>query len=90
MLVDDSSSLPSLTMNDDTVPTVFRWEHGGRQVYITGTFNGWSKQIAMKRSGNDFTYIHNLKRGKHAFKFIVDDEWRWVGWHNNRGTAHLN
>lgn len=63
---------------EDTVPTVFRWEHGGRQVYITGTFNGWSRQIPMHRSGNDFTYIHNLKRGKHAFKFIVDDEWRFA------------
>mmetsp|Transcript_15282 Transcript_15282/g.18604 ORF Transcript_15282/g.18604 Transcript_15282/m.18604 type:complete len:388 (-) Transcript_15282:239-1402(-) len=66
------------TAEDDTVPTVFRWEHGGRQVYITGTFNGWSRQIPMHRSGNDFTYIHNLKRGKHAFKFIVDDEWRFA------------
>lgn len=64
--------------DDDTVPTVFRWEHGGRQVYITGTFNGWSRQIPMHRSGNDFTYIHNLRRGKHAFKFIVDDEWRFA------------
>jgi 5'-AMP-activated protein kinase regulatory beta subunit len=65
-------------LDDDTVPTVFRWEHGGRQVYITGTFNGWSRQIPMHRSGNDFTYIHNLKREKHAFKFIVDDEWRFA------------
>lgn len=65
-------------LDDDTVPTVFRWEHGGRHVYITGTFNGWSRQIPMHRSGNDFTYIHNLKRGKHAFKFIVDDEWRFA------------
>jgi 5'-AMP-activated protein kinase, regulatory beta subunit len=65
-------------LDDDTVPTVFRWEHGGRQVYITGTFNMWSRQIPMHRSGNDFTYIHNLKRGKHAFKFIVDDEWRFA------------
>eukprot|EP00529_Nitzschia_sp_RCC80_P031792 CAMPEP_0113476204 /NCGR_PEP_ID=MMETSP0014_2-20120614/19539_1 /TAXON_ID=2857 /ORGANISM="Nitzschia sp." /LENGTH=371 /DNA_ID=CAMNT_0000369195 /DNA_START=228 /DNA_END=1343 /DNA_ORIENTATION=+ /assembly_acc=CAM_ASM_000159 len=65
-------------LDDNTVPTVFRWEHGGRQVYITGTFNGWSRQIPMHRSGNDFTYIHNLKRGKHAFKFIVDDEWRFA------------
>jgi 5'-AMP-activated protein kinase, regulatory beta subunit len=64
--------------DDDTVPTVFRWEHGGRNVYITGTFNGWSRQIPMHRSGNDFTYIHNLQRGKHAFKFIVDDEWRFA------------
>jgi 5'-AMP-activated protein kinase regulatory beta subunit len=75
------SSNPAVLENwldDDTVPTVFRWEHGGRQVYITGTFNGWSRQIPMHRSGNDFTYIHNLKRGKHAFKFIVDDEWRFA------------
>lgn len=69
---------PENWLDDDTVPTVFRWEHGGRQVYITGTFNGWSRQIPMHRSGNDFTYIHNLKRGKHAFKFIVDDEWRFA------------
>lgn len=64
--------------DDDVVPTVFRWEHGGRDVYITGTFNDWNRQIPMHRSGNDFTYIHNLKRGKHAFKFIVDDEWRFA------------
>jgi len=79
---DNTLKLGSLTvenwLDDDTVPTVFRWEHGGRQVYITGTFNGWSRQIPMHRSGNDFTYIHNLKRGKHAFKFIVDDEWRFA------------
>jgi len=63
---------------DSVVPTVFKWEHGGRHVYITGTFNNWEKQIPMHRSGNDFTYVHNLKRGKHAFKFIVDDEWRFA------------
>jgi 5'-AMP-activated protein kinase regulatory beta subunit len=63
---------------DELVPTVFRWEHGGRQVYITGTFNNWEHQIPMHRSGNDFAYIHNLKKGKHAFKFIVDDEWRFA------------
>jgi len=75
----NSSSNPLETwLDDDTVPTVFRWEHGGRQVYITGTFNNWRRQIPMHRSGNDFTYIHNLKRGKHAFKFIVDDEWRFA------------
>lgn len=60
------------------VPMVFRWEHGGRNVYITGTFNGWSKQCPMHRSGNDFTYIANLTRGKHAYKFVVDEEWRFA------------
>lgn len=66
------------TSTDNLVPTVFKWEHGGKHVYITGTFNNWEKQIPMHRSGNDFTYVHNLKRGKHAFKFIVDDEWRYA------------
>lgn len=63
---------------DSIVPTVFKWDHGGRNVYITGTFNNWERQIPMHRSGNDFSYVHNLKRGKHAFKFIVDDEWRFA------------
>jgi hypothetical protein len=60
------------------VPTVFRWEHGGNNVYITGTFNGWSRRVPMHRSGNDFIYIQSLPKGKHAFKFIVDDEWRFA------------
>ena len=68
----------ALAKSAEVVPTVFKWEHGGRNVYITGTFNNWQKQIPMSRSGNNFTYIHNLRRGKHAFKFIVDDEWRFA------------
>mmetsp|Transcript_20904 Transcript_20904/g.25355 ORF Transcript_20904/g.25355 Transcript_20904/m.25355 type:complete len:318 (+) Transcript_20904:349-1302(+) len=64
--------------NGHDVPMVFRWEGGGKNVYITGTFNQWREKIPMHRSGNDFTYIHELKRGKHAFKFIVDDEWRFA------------
>ena len=63
---------------ESSIPTVFKWEHGGRHVYIAGTFNNWAKQLPMHRSGNDFTYVHNLSRGKHAFKFIVDDEWRFA------------
>ena len=75
----DSMDVEVLTPNeDDLVPVVFTWSHSGRQVYITGTFNNWQEQIPMFRSGNDFTYIHNLTRGKHVYKFIVDDEWRFA------------
>jgi 5'-AMP-activated protein kinase regulatory beta subunit len=31
------------------VPTVFRWTHGGNQVYITGTFNNWKERIPLNR-----------------------------------------
>jgi hypothetical protein len=74
----EGSRSRALVSKDDVIPMVFRWEHGGRNVYITGTFNGWSKQCPMHRSGNDFTYIANLNRGKHAYKFVVDDEWRFA------------
>ena len=57
---------------------VFRWEGGGKKVYITGTFNQWKEKIPMHRSGNDFTYIHDLKKEKHAFKFVVDNELRFA------------
>lgn len=71
-----SASASASDANNELIPTVFKWEHGGKHVYITGTFNNWERQIPMHRSGNDFSYVHNLKKGKHAFKFIVDDEWR--------------
>ena len=32
----------------------------------------------MYRSGNDFVYIASLPIGRHAYKFIVDDEWRFA------------
>ena len=60
------------------VPTVFRWEHGGNSVYITGTFNGWERKIPLHRSGNDFVSIQNLPAATHAYKFVVDDEWRFA------------
>jgi hypothetical protein len=76
----DSGGSPSNEIFDDnTVPMVFRWEGGGNQVYIAGTFNKWAEKIPMQRSGHDFTYIHNLVKGKHAYKFIVDDEVRSKG-----------
>ena len=63
-----------LALFTDAVPTVFRWEHGGRQVYITGTFNNWEQQIPMHRSGNDFTYIHNLKKVRVQQAIAMADE----------------
>ena len=62
----------------DNVPTMFRWTHGGGQVHIIGTFNNWQKQLPMHRSGNDFTHIHNLPKGKHVYKFVVDGVWRFA------------
>jgi len=75
---EDPNAILERLFGDRGVPMVFRWELGGDEVFITGTFNNWSAKIPMARSGNDFVHIHELSRGKHAYKFIVDDEWRFT------------
>jgi hypothetical protein len=75
---DDPYAVLEKLFGDRGIPMVFRWELGGDEVFITGTFNNWSAKIPMARSGNDFVHIHELSRGKHAYKFIVDDEWRFT------------
>eukprot|EP00123_Amoebidium_parasiticum_P002243 comp13482_c0_seq1/m.9022 comp13482_c0_seq1/g.9022 ORF comp13482_c0_seq1/g.9022 comp13482_c0_seq1/m.9022 type:complete len:281 (-) comp13482_c0_seq1:157-999(-) len=60
------------------VPTVFRWAHGGQNVYITGTFNNWRERIPLNRSHEEFATILDLEPGTtHHYKFIVDDEWKY-------------
>lgn len=59
------------------IPTVLQWSHGGRMVYVTGTFNNWAERIPMRQSRNDFTVCLNLPVGTFQYKFIVDNEWRF-------------
>ncbi|ODQ76368.1 hypothetical protein LIPSTDRAFT_131022 [Lipomyces starkeyi NRRL Y-11557] len=35
--------------SDQTVPTLISWVHGGKKVYVTGTFTGWRKMIKLTR-----------------------------------------
>lgn len=57
------------------LPTVFKWEGGGKQVYISGTFTEW-KTLPMVKSHGDFVTIIDLPEGEHQYKFYVDGEWR--------------
>lgn len=57
------------------LPTVFKWEGGGKQVYISGTFSDW-KILPMVRSHGDFVTIIDLPEGEHEYKFFVDGEWK--------------
>lgn len=58
-----------------TLPTVFKWDGGGKQVYISGTFSEW-KAIPMVKSHGDFVTIIDLPEGEHEYKFYVDGEWK--------------
>lgn len=57
------------------LPTVFKWDGGGKQVYISGTFSDW-RPLPMVKSHGDFVTIIDLPEGEHQFKFYVDGEWR--------------
>ncbi|KAI4463667.1 amp-activated protein kinase beta subunit [Holotrichia oblita] len=59
----------------DKTPTVFRWEGGGKDVLVSGTFSDW-KTIPMVKSHGDFVTIIDLPEGSHQYKFFVDGEWR--------------
>uniref|UniRef100_A0A7S4VAH1 Association with the SNF1 complex (ASC) domain-containing protein n=1 Tax=Alexandrium monilatum TaxID=311494 RepID=A0A7S4VAH1_9DINO len=63
---------------DERIPVVFTWNHGGQQVYLAASFNSWREQIPMVRSGNEFHVVQELPRGIHQYKFIVDDQWRFA------------
>lgn len=36
----------------DQVLTKFTWNYGGNSVYLTGSFNGWKKNIPMEKQGD--------------------------------------
>ncbi|XP_034950784.1 5'-AMP-activated protein kinase subunit beta-1 [Chelonus insularis] len=64
-------------MKDNKVlPTVFKWEGGGKQVYIGGSFSNW-KKLPMVNSHGDFVTIIDLPEGDHQYKFYVDGEWKY-------------
>lgn len=58
-----------------SLPTVLRWDGGGRNVMICGTFTKW-KPIPMVRSHGNFVTIIDLPEGDHHYKFFVDGEWK--------------
>jgi len=71
--VDDCNSSTE-EASSKVLPTVFKWDGGGKNVHITGTFSNW-KTIPMVKSHGDFVTIVDLPEGEHEYKFLVDGEW---------------
>ncbi|KAF4342695.1 5 AMP-activated kinase subunit beta-2 [Fusarium beomiforme] len=55
----------------------FKWEHPADEVYVTGTFDNWTKSVKLEKEGNVFSKTVDLKEpeGKIYYKFIVDGNW---------------
>jgi len=72
-----------------TVPTKFEWNHGGKEVYVTGSFDQWKRGIKLqlkdmcsiveRKMGEKDEYhsvVLNLVPGTYMYKFMVDGEWK--------------
>ncbi|XP_060205346.1 sucrose nonfermenting 4-like protein isoform X1 [Lycium barbarum] len=61
------------------VQVTFTWRYGGTQVFLCGSFNGWSEQILMNLvEGSAVVFQRNvdLPPGYHKYKFLVDGIWQ--------------
>ncbi len=56
----------------------FRLKNYGsaKQVFVAGSFNNWSPNgFPMEKEGEDWVLPMHIDRGKHLYKFVVDDKW---------------
>ncbi|XVF38687.1 hypothetical protein REPUB_Repub20aG0123300 [Reevesia pubescens] len=61
------------------LPIQFTWPHGGRSVFLSGSFNRWTELVPMSQvegSYNVFQVVYGVPHGCHEYKFLVDGEWR--------------
>ncbi|PBP16049.1 hypothetical protein BUE80_DR013234 [Diplocarpon rosae] len=56
---------------------VFKWDHPADEVYVTGTFDDWSKSEKLVKSGDSFSKDVTLPSAteKIYYKFVVDGNW---------------
>ena len=85
MNLDDSqgssiaASLNESQPDNNYVNYTFRWNYGGNEVFVIGSFNSWRQRLLMERRGSEFVLEHPLERGMTLeYKFIVDNEWRFA------------
>ncbi|KAH8785335.1 hypothetical protein F5883DRAFT_598642 [Diaporthe sp. PMI_573] len=59
------------------VSYTFKWPHPGDEVYVTGTFDNWSKSEQMEKVGDKFEKSVELPDTSERiyYKFVVDGTW---------------
>lgn len=71
--------LTSPQVTEGKIPLVIKWTQGGSKVYVTGTFTGWRKMVALTADPNKpgtFSTTLHLPPGTHRLRFVVDNELR--------------
>ena len=61
----------------NTVPVIFRWDEGGNNVYVTGSFCNWGQFFLMKKNSEGVYELKlDLPKCRFEYKFKVDGEWK--------------
>ena len=72
--------LPSQSVSSvaNSEPTLIEWRYGGKDVYVTGTFNGWRSKVPMKEYEKGVWRVKiYAPPGRVEYKFIVDGFWKY-------------
>ncbi|XP_074586453.1 SNF1-related protein kinase regulatory subunit beta-2-like [Curcuma longa] len=92
-----NQGMPNCTMYDDVldeqgIPTMINWNHGGKEVFVEGSWDNWKTKKPLQMSGKDFTVMMVLPSGFYQYRFIVDGEWKYapdLPWMNDyMGNVH--
>ncbi|AEE83735.2 SNF1-related protein kinase regulatory subunit beta-2 [Arabidopsis thaliana] len=70
------SSLYEEASNEQGIPTMITWCHGGKEIAVEGSWDNWKTRSRLQRSGKDFTIMKVLPSGVYEYRFIVDGQWR--------------
>jgi hypothetical protein len=63
-------------LKDDKVKFVLPGYEGAKSVFLAGSFNNWlTYNIPLKKVGQNWEVVLELKPGKYYYKFIVDGLW---------------
>ncbi|KAI6248386.1 hypothetical protein HI914_03468 [Erysiphe necator] len=56
---------------------IFKWEHPAEEVYVTGSFDDWSKSERLSKTNNIFAkeVVLPIASDKIYYKFVVDGNW---------------
>ncbi|CUS15349.1 unnamed protein product [Tuber aestivum] len=53
----------------------FKWAQPAEEVYVTGSFDGWSQSIKLNQEGDAFIATVSLPSEKILYKYVVDGTW---------------
>jgi 5'-AMP-activated protein kinase regulatory beta subunit len=73
-----------------SIPTVFNWNLGGKNVSILGNWDNWYREIPLIKSNNDFSTIIPLFSGQFRYKFIVDGQLKYAINHKIKNESNGN